>query len=88
MPMPEGLCHTKAVGVCRQSPMEYMERNQEMYGHQDQVPLDGVTFSLSSKIASFYVSHKIIWYEGVTLASHGRGKSQNTRYANDVAEFV
>ena len=51
-----------------------------------QVPLDGVTFSLSSKIASFYVSH--IWYEGVTLASHGRGKSQNTRYANDVAEFV
>ena len=50
-----------------------------------QVPLDGVTFSLS-KIASFYVSH--IWYEGVTLASHGRGKSQNTRYANDVAEFV
>ena len=51
-----------------------------------QVPLDGVTFLLSTKIASFYVSH--IWYEGVTLASHGRGKSQNTRYANDVIEFV
>ena len=42
-------------------------------------------FLLSTKIASFYVSH--IWYEGVTLA-HGRWKSQNTRYANDVAEFV
>ena len=37
-------------------------------------PLDGVTF-FSTKIASFYVSH--IWYEGGTLASHGRGKSQN-----------
>ena len=43
-------------------------------------------FLLPTKIASFYVSH--IWYEGVTLASHGRRKSQNTRYANDVAEFV
>ena len=32
-----GYCHTKAVGVCHQSPMEHMERerNQEIYGHQD-----------------------------------------------------
>ena len=25
-----GYCHTKAVGVCRQSPMEHMEREREI----------------------------------------------------------
>ena len=36
---PGGYYHTKVVGVCRQSPMEHMERererNQEIYGHQE-----------------------------------------------------
>ena len=27
---PGGYCHTKAVGVCRQSPMEHMEREREI----------------------------------------------------------
>ena len=40
------------------------------------VLLTGVLFM------SMTVSH--IWIVGVTLASHGRGKSQNIKYADDV----